>query len=115
MDETALAVLVFNPQSENPFTGLDLWNRDLIRAARREFAKLLVAGRCDRGGLTIERETVIKYAKHNGFARYFETSALTGSGCKDLSDEILKQIDWKIIPWTTSPRIFKLLKDHIRM
>ena len=28
MDETALAVLVFNPQSENPFEGLGQWDRD---------------------------------------------------------------------------------------
>ena len=49
MDETALAVLVFNPQSENPFEGLGQWDHDLMRAARRPFQKLLVAGRCDRG------------------------------------------------------------------
>ena len=44
MDETALAVLVFNPQSENPFEGLGQWDRDLQRAARGPFNKLLVAG-----------------------------------------------------------------------
>ena len=37
MDETALAVMVFNPQSENPFEGLGQWDRDLMRAARRSF------------------------------------------------------------------------------
>src|SRR5206468_4535441 len=45
MDETALAVLVFNPQSENPFEGLGQWESALQRAARRKFNKLLVAGR----------------------------------------------------------------------
>ena len=55
MDETALAVLVFNPQSENPFEGLGQWDRDLQRAARGKFKKLLVAGRCDRGGLMVSR------------------------------------------------------------
>ena len=50
MDETALAVLVFNPQSDNPFEGLGQWDHDLRRAARGQFKKLLVAGRCDRGG-----------------------------------------------------------------
>jgi GTPase SAR1 family protein len=33
MDETSLAVLVFNPQSDNPFEGLGQWDRDLQRAA----------------------------------------------------------------------------------
>src|SRR6185503_17109531 len=39
MDETSLAVLVFNPQSEDPFEGLTHWDRDLQRAARRSFRK----------------------------------------------------------------------------
>src|SRR5262249_8906728 len=29
MDDTAAAVLVFNPQNENPFDGLGQWDRDL--------------------------------------------------------------------------------------
>ncbi len=48
MDETALALLVFNPQEEDPFEGLAQWDRDLTRAARgKPFLKRLVAGRCD--------------------------------------------------------------------
>jgi small GTP-binding protein len=113
MDETALAVLVFNPQSENPFLGLGQWDRDLVRAARRKFSKLLVAGRCDRGRLMVSRETVDEFARQRGFASYLETSALTGDGCELLHDEIVNRIDWDTIPWTASPRIFKLLKDEI--
>ena len=44
MDDTAAAVLVFNPQNENPFEGLGQWDRDLQKAARKPFAKLLAAG-----------------------------------------------------------------------
>ena len=113
MDETALAVLVFNPQSEDPFGGLGQWNRDISRAARRDFAKLLVAGRCDRGGLMVSYEAVAEFARQRGFSGYLETSALTGDGCDRLRSEIIKRIDWDSIPWTTSPRIFKLLKDEI--
>ena len=53
MDETALAVLVFDPPERDPFEGLAEWDRDLSAAARRPFRKLLVAGRCDRGGLMV--------------------------------------------------------------
>lgn len=42
MDDTAAAVLVFNPQNENPFEGLGHWDRDLQKAARKPFAKLLL-------------------------------------------------------------------------
>lgn len=113
MNETTLAVLVFNPQSESPLEGLRQWDRDLVRAARREYAKLLVAGRCDRGGLMVSKEVVLEFARQRGFANYLETSALTGDGCKQLRDEIVGQINWDTVPWTTSPRIFKLLKDEI--
>jgi WD40 repeat protein/GTPase SAR1 family protein len=113
MDETALAVLVFNPQSENPFEGLGQWDRDLQRAARRSFRKLLVAGRCDRGGLMVSRESVERFREERGFARYLETSAYTSEGCRELKKAIISQIPWDDIPWTASPRIFKLLKEEI--
>jgi small GTP-binding protein len=113
MDETSLAVLVFNPQSENPFEGLGQWDRDLQRAARRKFRKLLVAGRCDRGGLMISRGNVERFIKERGFDGYLETSAYAGTGCDELREAIINNIPWEDIPWTSSPRIFKLLKEEI--
>jgi small GTP-binding protein len=113
MDETALAVLVFNPQSEDPFEGLVHWDRDLTRAARRAFRKLLVAGRCDRGGLMVSFQTIERFRVERGFAEYLETSARTGIGCQRLRELIVENIAWKEIPWTASPRIFKLLKEAI--
>lgn len=113
MDETALAVLVFNPQSENPFEGLGQWDRDLMQAARRPFAKLLVAGRSDRGGLTVSRESIDEFAKDRGYQPLLQTSAKTGEGCEALREAIRRSIDWDTIPWTASPRIFKLLKEEI--
>lgn len=113
MDETALAVLVFNPQSENPFEGLGQWDRDLQRAARRPFRKLLVAGRCDRGGLMVSSNSIERFRKERGFTRFLETSAYTGRGCSQLREAIIRNIAWSDIPWTSSPRIFKLLKEEI--
>jgi hypothetical protein len=113
MDETALTVLVFNPQSENPFEGLGQWDHDLQRAARRPFKKILVAGRCDRGGLMVRHEAIEKFAKERHFDAYLETSARTGNGCKELCEAIAQYIAWEKIPWTSSPRIFKVLKEEI--
>jgi WD40 repeat protein len=113
MDETALAVLVFNPLSENPFEGLGQWDRDLQRAARRKFQKLLVAGRIDRGGLTVSRASIEQFRKERGFTCSLETSANTGEGCAELRQAIIENVAWEDIPWTASPRIFKLLKDEI--
>jgi small GTP-binding protein len=113
MDETALAVLVFNPQSENPFEALSQWDRDLERAAQRPFSKLLVAARCDRGGLMISRQLVEEFRRERGFAEYLETSALMGTGCEELRSAIVRHIAWAEIPWTASPRIFRLLKSKL--
>src|SRR5262249_51034005 len=55
MDETALAVLVFDPQKEDLLDTLGQWDRDLSRASRRPFRKLLAAGRIDTGSLRIDR------------------------------------------------------------
>ena len=113
MDETSLAVLVFNPQADNPFEGLGQWDRDLQKAARRKFNKLLVAGRCDRGGMVVSRKTLDEFKDARAFAEYLETSALTGEGCRDLRRAIIENINWDDIPHRTSPRIFKLLKEEI--
>ncbi|MDQ1329973.1 MAG: hypothetical protein QG578_236 [Thermodesulfobacteriota bacterium] len=113
MDETALAVLVFNPQNENPFEGLGQWDRDLRNAARRSYKKLLVAGRCDRGGLMISRGSIERFRQERGFDDFLETSARLGTGCDTLREAIIKHIQWEDIPWTSSPRIFRLLKAEI--
>ena len=113
LDETALAVLVFNPQSENPFEGLGQWDRELQRAARRPFRKLLVAGRIDVGGLMVSRASVERFRQERSFVEYIETSALRGTGCDTLREAIIGQIPWGEIPWTASPRIFRLLKGEI--
>jgi len=113
MDETALAVLVFNPQSENPFEGLGQWDRDLSRAARRSFRKILVAGRCDRGGLMVSGKAISDFAQERKYTDYIETSAKTGAGCDALLKAIVDTIAWNEIPWTASPRVFRQLKEQI--
>jgi len=124
LDEASLAVLVFNPQSDEPFESLGQWSNALSRAARgwdskqnkfegRSLAKILVAGRCDRGGLTISKSSVDRFREERGFCEYVETSALTGEGCSELKDKIIRRIPWDDIPWTASPRTFQLLKEKI--
>ena len=94
MDETALAVLVFNPQSENPFEwALGSGTSDLDACGpSTSFQKLLVAGRCDRGGLMVSRESIERFRRERGFAAYLETSACTGAGCRELREAIVHSI-----------------------
>jgi GTPase SAR1 family protein len=114
MDDTAAAVFVFNPQSENPFEGLSHWSRDLQKAARRPFAKLLAAGRIDRGGLVISSSSMQKFMEDHQFLMPLHlTSAVTGEGCDALRERIVDAIDWESIPETTSPALYHRLKQEI--
>jgi len=114
MDDTAAAVLVFNPQNENPFEGLGHWDRDLQKAARKPFAKLLAAGRIDRGGLVVSADSMRKFMVERGFVSPLQlTSAKTGEGCDELREAIIRAIDWTSIPKTTSPALYHRLKQEI--
>jgi small GTP-binding protein len=113
MDETALAVLVFDGQKEDLFETLGQWDRDLTRASQKAFAKLLVAGRVDAGGLRVSRTQLETFRKERGYLDFLETSAKTGLRCDELRQAILKGIRWEDIPWRSSPVLFKRLKEEI--
>jgi len=114
MDDTSAAVLVFNPQNENPFDGLGQWDRDLQKSTRKPFAKLLAAGRTDRGGLVVSNDNVTEFMQRGGFRQPLHlTSALTGAGCAGLRDEIVAAIDWSRIPITTSLTLYHRIKAEI--
>jgi len=113
MDETALAVLVFDGQKEDLFETLGQWDRDLTRASRKEFAKLLVAGRVDAGGLRASRSEVERFAAERKFQAFLETSAKKNLGCEDLKQAILDAIKWDEIPCRTTEFLFKRLKEEI--
>jgi small GTP-binding protein len=104
MDDTAAAVLVFNPQNENLFEGLGQWDRDLHKATRKKFAKILAAGRVDRGGLVVSKEAVDRFMAERGFGGDLHlTSAMTGQGCDELRAAIASAIDWDSLAVTAAP------------
>lgn len=113
MEEASVIVLVFNPQSENPLERISYWSNQVGRAARKSCSKLLVAGRCDRGGLVISRNTIAEFCRAHGFEQYIETSARTGHNCALLRQVIIDSIEWNEVPPTISPALFRFLKDEI--
>jgi hypothetical protein len=113
MEDTALAVLVFDGQKDDLFETLGQWDRDITRASYRPFTKLLAAGRVDAGGLRMSRSRVQAFAKDRGFVCYLETSAKANVGCEELKKAILDGIRWADIPWRSSPVLFKRLKEEI--
>ena len=82
MDETALGILVFDPQDDNPFEEIGYWEKALRSTAKYEPSKLLVAARCDRGGITISSKLFDQYVQTQDFADFLSTEAKTGDGCE---------------------------------
>jgi WD40 repeat protein/GTPase SAR1 family protein len=116
LDDAALAILVFNPQCDDPFEVLSQWDSAISQATRtmrRIPTKLLVAGRCNRGGLTISRAAITEFCKEHSFASYIDTSAETGLGCRELRDAIIAGVNWSELPLICTTRLFKTLKEAI--
>lgn len=114
LDETALAVIVIDPQRDNPFEPLTHWERALSIAVKNKPAKLLVAGRCDRAGITVSQAKLEQYCLEHGYEEFLlNTSAKTGDGCLELKDAIARNIPWERLPWTSTSRLFKALKNAI--
>jgi small GTP-binding protein len=114
MEDTALAVLVFDGQKEDLFESLGQWDREITRSSRKAVPKLLVAGRVDAGGLRVSRGQIETFARERGFhSTIFETSAKTSAGCAEVKEAIVKGIDWESIAERSTPKLFKLLKDEI--
>jgi small GTP-binding protein len=113
MDETALALFVFNPQDDNPFNALGFWDKAIDAAAKHKPAKVLVAGRCDRGGVIVSRKKLDEFRKQHGLAAFLQTAAKSGKGCDDLKDVIARHIPWDRLPWTATTQLFKSLKEAI--
>jgi small GTP-binding protein len=113
MDETAVAVLVFDGQREDLFETLGQWDRDLTRASRQAFSKLLVAGRIDASGLRVSRTQIEAFKNERGYLQFLETSAKSNFGCEELKQAIFAAIRWENIPWRSSPLLFRRLKEGL--
>ena len=114
MDDTALAVLVFDGQKEDLFETLGQWDRDLTRASRKPFAKLLAAGRVDAGGLRVSRSQIEAFAKG---ARFYRLPGNQRQGRHRLpgtqTSHPRRNSTGRTLPWRSSPRLFKRLKEEI--
>lgn len=115
LDETSLALLLFNPQANDPFEGIGDWERALRTATGRDPVKLLIAARIDVGGATITHDKIKRLCIERGFAEYFATSAKLDSdkGCASLKQSLMRYIPWEELPWISTTKLFKGLKDAI--
>jgi len=114
MDQTALALFVFDPQHDNPFDSLAEWDKAIIKVAKDiNPTKILVAARCDRGGITVSERKIQQFCKKHHIADFIRTEAKFDKNCNELKILIAKHLPWDNIPYVSTPTRFKTLKDAI--
>lgn len=127
LDETALALLLINPQKDDPFAEAGDWLKALDTAGRndganREAARLLVFSQTDVGGMKVGNTKIERFIREHGFAGWLSTSAKTGENCSDqanggqpskLKQLIAESVPWDKLPWTATPRLLAVLKDAL--
>ena len=127
LEETALALLLINPQKDDPFAEAGDWLKALDTTASRDEAKprvprLLIFSQIDVGGIKIGNAKIERFREQHGFAGWLATSAKTGEHCSDaenrgepskLKQMIAKHIPWALLPWTATPRLLAELKTAV--
>jgi WD40 repeat protein/GTPase SAR1 family protein len=127
LEETALALLLINPQKDDPFTEAGDWLKSLEtaashRAPERRVPRLLVFSQIDVGGMKIGNAKIERFREQHGFAGWLATSAKTGEHCSDtenggrpsnLKQMIADHIPWSSLPWTATPRLLAELKNAV--
>jgi len=125
LDETAVAMMVINPQSNDPFDGVGDWLKALrtaLKDAQHDPVKLLIAARTDVGGMKVSNEKIERFLQENGFTAQLSTSAKTGENCSDAANggqastlkKLLAQyIPWDRLPFVATDRLLRELKNAV--
>jgi len=126
LDETALALMLFNPQKEDPFVEVSEWVKVMQVVSckmtkGRQLAKLLIAARTDVGHIKISQKKIDRFLTEHDFAAYLATSAKKGENCSDrkvkhfsaLKELIARHIPWDTLPWSSTPKLLRELKNAL--
>jgi WD40 repeat protein/GTPase SAR1 family protein len=125
LDETALALLLVNPQKDDPFAEAGDWLKALKTAggqpeSSRDANRLLIFSQTDVGGMKLGNTKIERFREQYGFTDWLATSAKSGENCSDkengnqpskLKQLIAESIPWDKLPWTSTPRLLAELKD----
>ena len=114
LNETNVALLLYDPtKSQDTFEGVEYWEKALKNAVPGEVRKILVAARVDVGGVRLTAGDIEAQCKARGYLAHFATSAETGEDCAELRAAIMAAIPWDKLPRTSSPEVFKRIKDFL--
>jgi small GTP-binding protein len=118
MEQTSLALFVFDPQSPDLFDTIGYWQQALGKvAAKRGVPGILVAARCDRPGLRLTPAEVRDWAAARQLSGPILTAAKlkTHPGVAELRQRIadLLREEWGRLEFRSTMENFPALKDAI--
>jgi len=116
MEQTSLALLVFDPQDPNVFETVGYWQNALRKVARAgEVPGVLVAARCDRPGLRLTMDEIRAWAEARGLRGPILTAAKLKKhgGAEALRELIAKLLPWDRMEFRSTMENFPALKDAI--
>lgn len=126
LDETALALLLINPQKDDPFSESGDWLKALDTAgnheAKRRAERLLIFSQVDVGGMKVSNAKIERFMREQDIADWLYTSAKSGQNCSDgangglpskLKQLIADRIPWDNLPWTATPRLLAEMKEAL--
>lgn len=125
LGQVAVALLVCDAALDREvLSGARYWNAALVLSRRAlgqdgdseeiPLRKLLVAARCDRGGLGLSQARIQTLAQELGLSGYHATSAKEGTGIADLYAAIQAAIPWENLPTVSSTNLFLRIKDFLQ-
>lgn len=114
LNETNIALMLYDPtKSQDTFEGVEYWEKALKNAVPGDVQKIIVAARVDVGNVRLTAEDIAARCEARGYLAHHATSAETGEGCDELRAAIMSAIPWDKLPRTSSPEIFKRIKDFL--
>ena len=121
LDETTLALVLVDPQKDDPFAPAIDWCRILENCVKSGCERLLIAARVDVGSPKVGRAKIDRFLADYNVAEYLETSAQRGDNCSDrqaggpsqLKQMIAGRIPWSSMPFTTTPQDLADLKNAV--
>jgi WD40 repeat protein len=116
MEQTSLALLVFDPQDSKVFDTVGYWQNALRKVARAgKVAGVLVAARCDRPGMRLTMDEVRAWAGARGLHGPIVTAAKLNRhrGADELRALIAELLPWETLEFRSTMENFPALKDAI--
>lgn len=114
LDDVDLALILFDPtHSDDPLHGVEFWLKQLRIEAGSGTPAVLVAARIDRGDATLTADELREFCRKRGLRCYVATSALQGTGIKELMSQVKGLIPWDEKTATVTTGTFKRVKEYV--